>query len=209
MLVREATHKILAATHVLIDDTKNFHNNLRTVPALQAKDFHFSNVIEALPGAWIYPKQLNSTLKETLTLNLQWLVDFGIYDAYWRAISNRLFNHIYQAKETINDGMTKCRGSPKDKRDLLAQRIRPPTDVDVTVAYTIKHPKLSMAHLKYVFVVLVVGYVAAAFAAFMFELLWDRGARQTQTTIEFRARRTSRLEVAKAGIIKVLYIFIQ
>ena len=40
------------------------------------------------------PKNLDKDYKEYINVNLQWLVDIGLYDIYKRSITSRLFQQI-------------------------------------------------------------------------------------------------------------------
>ena len=69
--LEEALDKILDGGHVLIDDRSNFERYLRAFKARKMEQFHLSNPINFTPGAWILPKQLELSKKESIILNLQ------------------------------------------------------------------------------------------------------------------------------------------
>ena len=94
--IREALDKINEETHVMIDARENFQKYMKAVRYDKNKQnkFHLSGAIDKGQGGWIMPKTLDKNLKEFINLNLQWLVDLGLYDVYKRSITSRLFRHI-------------------------------------------------------------------------------------------------------------------
>ena len=95
-ILMDAFSKVTEETHVMIDAKENFEKYMRTLRyhEYKRKKFYQSKAIDKVQGGWIVPKNMKAELKEFLNLNLQWLVDFGLYDVYKHAISTKLFKHI-------------------------------------------------------------------------------------------------------------------
>ena len=94
--IRQALEKINAETHVMIDARENFQRYLKAVRYDRNKQsrFYLSKAIDKGQGGWIMPKNLDKDYKEYINVNLQWLVDIGLYDIYKRSITSRLFQQI-------------------------------------------------------------------------------------------------------------------
>ena len=95
-LLQAVINKVLKHQFVLVDDKNNFLNYLTSFPTniFHIEDFFISNAIERLPGAWVFPKGKEfQTLRENITLKLQYLVDLGLYKYYSDSIANELFHH--------------------------------------------------------------------------------------------------------------------
>ncbi len=117
--IKNTLAMILEGTHVLIDDTKNFMNYLRAIRSLyKPSAFHFSNknMLVSTAAGWIFPKQLEPEYKESITLNLLWLVDIGFYQLYEKSTYTRMYKHLPTFKEVRPEGMERCRGRPMDRR---------------------------------------------------------------------------------------------
>ena len=167
----KVTDDISKGTHVLIDDVDNFKKYLKTLQFRRIEEFYLSTPITIVPAGWILPKNLNPDLKEKIILNLQWLIDLGHYRVQDRAVGNGLFNQLGKFKDFKNKSLKPCRGQPKDRRNVSAMSLRPPSGTKIPKSFFIKQPKLSITHLKNVFLVLIFGYVLSIFAFFI-EIMW-------------------------------------